>query len=367
MLTIKIGDLVILKSHPYSTGITSLKISANTLLVPPIMVVDQLVYTSVQKDIPEKVRGRYYNSMRNKFEEYWFPIEMLLPIIDPEISHDVSYELYGKYTIKTCQLELTKLKANFQEENGVKKTSSASILNHLPPILILVGHSNIVIKGNLKIKDFDNEGWRMKWFNPDSGKFHEEILPSSILMKLDESPDLSLIDSYIKSSSLFKYSLESKIVFGKVNFQYSYFKIIDMRYNHYLTIVKCFDIILNETFELPIDKLLQIAVQDNEYDFEQIFVENYPKLCDEKFIYPYDIKFELGLLYRIKYINNFGEKSIRAIIPLRMIDSHNLSEYDLKDKENGILIEAYCLLRREIRYFWTKRIKHISISRYKVF
>lgn len=357
----ELGCLVVFKTHAYTYNINPIKISANALLTPPIMIVDQLTFNDVGKKSISKVRCRFYNSSTNKIEEEWFDLqELQLLNTDSGQLSDSTYEQFGRYTLKSCIHELKKLKAVFQIENTQTKSFATSFLNHLPPVFVATDSVSLSIKGNSKLKDFCSTGYKVKWFNPDSGKFREDILPAIVLAKLGEIEDISIINQAIEEKWIYLYKLDNPIVIPTTEktLSDSLFRVIDVRYNHVSVIIKVRDMLLNKEFEMPLEKFNEYIGQDIKL-FNDYFVDKFPKLIGDVFLYPHEAQLEIGLIYGVTYINAQGEKTIRSIIPLRVLEP--------KTEENeGQLLEAFCLLRCEIRYFWTKRIVQLLKSGQRV-
>lgn len=357
-----LGDLVLFKTHPYTYRLNPIKISGNALFTSPIMVIDQLSYKDIDKVELSRVRCRFYNSNTNKIEENWFLSEELeLLNTKSQEFFNSDYEQFGSYTLKSCIDELKKLKAIFQIENSQTKTLSTSFLNYLPPVFIVIGKVTLNAKGNLQLKDFCSTGYKVKWFSPDSGKFKEDILPEIILTKINQPCDLSYLESEIKTKSIYSYDLSDPIriqTTGKYLAR-SFFRIIDVRFNHISVILKIYDIILHAEFEISLEEFYKIRSPKTGL-YSDYFIDKFPKLVGNTFIYPYQVLLKVGLLYSIKYLNSQGEKTSRCIVILRTIVDENKSE-------EGTLLEAFCFLRCDIRYFWTKRILQLSESNYILF
>lgn len=352
-----LGDLVLFKTHPYAYNLNPIKISGNALFTSPIMVIDQLSYKDVDKVKLSRVRCRFYNSNTNKIEENWFRCEELeLLKNNSQEFFNSDFELFGSYTLKSCIDELKKLKAIFQIENSQTKTLSTSFLNYLPPVFIVIDKVTLNVKGNLQLKNFCSTGYKVKWFSPDSGKFKEDILPEIILTKINQPCDISYLESEIKAKSIYNYDLSNPINILNTNkfLANSIFRIIDIRFNHISVILKIFDIILNIEFEISLEEFLKIRTPKAKI-YSDYFIDTYPKLVSNIFKYPYQVPLKEGIIYRIKYLNAQGEKTSRCVVILRTIKEEN-------DSEEGMLLEAFCFLRCDIRYFWTKRILQISES-----
>lgn len=352
MKRFKLGDLVLFKTHPYIHKIHSIKISANALLTPPIMNIIEILYSDSSKSNISKVRGVFYNSNTNKFERIWFNYEELLLFKDGDDFIKNDFQHFSKYTLRSTLDELRKEKSIHQVDNGYNKSSSSSTLNHLPPIFLLLEEKEIMVEGNKKLKDFSEKGYKVKWFNPKTNSFSEDILPSCVLLKVSNDSDESLIINAIDNKYIYEYKLEKTIkdITNGLVISNSLFKVIDLRYNHYSIIIKIFDILLNKELEILIDEIKPILNSPSKL-FSEYFFNKHPRLEEERFIYPYEFDFKIKHLYYITYVNNHGEKSVRCIIVYRKM------EPNLKEENNdGQLIEAFCLLRNDIRYFWTKRI-----------
>jgi len=352
MKQIKLGDLVLFKTHPYVHKIDPIKISANAQLIPPILNVDEVIYSDIDRTNVLKVKGRFYNSISNKFESIWFNIDEVILFKSIEDVDEV-FELFSKCTLKSSVDELKKLKAIHQVDNGLSKSSSSSTLNHLPPVFILLEEKDIEIRGNKKIKDVSNIGYRVKWFNPKTGSFSEDILPKNIMKKVSDTGDESRIVDAIENKYIYQYELLKPVLDrpNDLNIENTIIRMIDLRYNHFSIVIKFFDILFNKEFELTIDEARPILEKQSKL-FSDYFFNKHPKLIMDNFVYPYEFQFKTRHLYTITYVNNFGEKKARCIVVLRILEP-NLNE---KNNDDGKMIEAFCLLRKEIRYFWTKRI-----------
>ncbi|MDQ1150333.1 hypothetical protein QE382_002317 [Sphingobacterium zeae] len=362
MKKIKLGDLLLFKTHPYVHNIDPIKISANALFISPIINVIEIAYRDYTKTDITKIRGVFYNSNINKFEKLWFNVDELVLFKGSDDCMQDEFALFSKYTLRSTVDELKKLKSIYQVDNGSSKSSSSSTLNHLPPVFLILEQKEIEIEGNKKLKDFSDEGFKVKWFNPKTNLFSEDILPKSILAKVSDNEDEKAIIEAIDNKYIYEYELPKIIVDKSKNLKIenSIFRIVDVRYNHLSIIIVIFDILLNKEIELLIEEARPIISKPSKL-FSDYFFNKHPKLVQNKFIYPYEFDFKVNHLYNITYINSFGEKKVRCIVVYKILQP-DLNE----ENNNGKIIEAFCLLRNEIRYFWTKRIVQMFESNIKL-
>jgi hypothetical protein len=390
----KIGDLFSLKNHPYEMGVIDVKISAIANMTPPILVVSEILNSVIKYDgetgeeKAKQVRCIFYSHKSHKFENYWFNINQIKPIIkfnlndvNEEIKSDeekkeiktskkediqsigieylrsTSLEslkkvfLNNQVILKSCDYELGKLKTTFVKFDSKSSSKINSHLDFLSPVLTVI---------DVKINE-DKIGYnpksgnqkkiqsyfllKCKWYNPLSGVFSEDFIPIETVNLVPKFNSLKLISELISDKKLIRQKLREEIELncGKI-LTHTYVQPIELIYNHYKYRLEYFDFF--KTKYLPVD-LSEIEINSKPVELDQIIINKIPEYQFDKkeFSTIKDYVFEKHNFYRITY-KYLMDKITRRVIYV-------------KEFVKGQVVIADCLLRDgEERHF---RLKEGSI------
>jgi len=216
-----IGDIVSLKSHPYQHGVTNIIISGDHIMIPPLMVVLDILKT--QQNIlgsAGKVDTFIYTCTYFSPKIYEFKavqvIENDLKLIqsnDFTINKNI-LKRGDKIALKSMEFELAKKKSSLTyEDNSIStdngSTTINSLLSYLPPVLQVIDvkrHKSKNPTVNKKTGEItrDVNEWDIVYlmFDPITNKKIEAILPLEALNLIEEVDEeiLKLIYDTILSS-----------------------------------------------------------------------------------------------------------------------------------------------------------------------
>jgi len=196
-----VGDAVVLKTHPFLSSITDIIISGEYLMIPPIMIVTEIINHGdepAEKPIVNKYKCVWFSSKRNQFQESnLLETDLRALGIDGALSDQLIPGVL--VALKTQPLELSKERSFLHSElsgNSSKKTNSMNgLLTFVSPVMAL---SEIVKndkeKDNKTSPDIKRKKHyaeylaKCKWFDAAGEKFSETFLPLQALIVLPEPP-----------------------------------------------------------------------------------------------------------------------------------------------------------------------------------
>lgn len=380
MIDPKLGSIVSLKSHPFNIESQDVVISGEALLIPPLMVIMEIVRET--KDNYDEKTGQqltakgysqckciWYSSKSNQFEEAWIHSRFL-----KEIEADIvnipneSIREGSIVTLKTLPLELRKRKASliFELDNTnqeYRKVSTTALLSFVSPVMHVVQIYEVK-KNEIKEPLFDIKTgiqkrilpqWNVKckWFNSNSDKFSEAILPIEVLRVPAETSDdeIKKIHNSIRHEKYLKGEVEKQITVMKPQ------RIIHRCGEYFLN---GFDYISNKSIETLLSNAASFAELDKYYTnrcpkfnftpdariAHDMFAEQILPLVEEAR--------ERKSYLRIKYINRNEKISIRT-----------LDNYKIQIAKDGAgadvpYLTGYCNSREEERTFKIERISMVE-------
>jgi uncharacterized protein YodC (DUF2158 family) len=362
-----IGDIVALKSHPYSSTQHDILIGGESQLLSPLMIVVETVgdaHHSYDENIGMQIQEKgktcqckciWYSTKSHQFEETWLSSKVLKKIKAQEKSDSIvkSIEYGTLVTLKSAKLELSKQKSSFLIESQREKSTINPVLSFVSPVMQVIGTS----KSDSKDPKFDSKTGnarsvsellvKCKWFNGSSDKMSEKLIPIEalvILPPVDEDV-LNQIEGLIASKSYLKVKIGSKeTVFTpqKIKYTHGFYSIVG--YDHLQ------------------NRVIEIELGDLKMPFEkyELVQELYPNFKLEE--HP-DSQIETGIkkaisqkkYIRIKYKDRIGNVTTRTVSPY---DTHIILEPFTND---SIYLIGYCLLRNAERYFKIERILSLEI------
>lgn len=374
----KLGDIVALNSHPFSSFQHDILIGGEPQLISPLMVIVEILgdfQNLFDENIGSQLQGKggstaqckcmWYSSKSFQFEEAWISSKLLKKIKDNELMLKQK-ESNGKYkhlqigtsvTLITADLELKKRKISCKNEAGKERSSINPILSFVSPIMQIIGTAKNESKeplydsktGNKK-KEVSELLIKCKWFNPSSEKLSEKLIPIEALCLIPEVNEVKLkrIATHIKNGEHITVKYESKetiIKPEKIECIHGLYKLIG------------FDYLDNLVNEFSIDDKLEVFKIVENY-----FTIRVPNFQDDNLK---DLKYRIQLetvidsaisaknYIRIKYKDRNDNVTFRTI-----------KDFKIDENEQLYLI-GYCLLRNAERSFNLDRIQFLEILNLK--
>lgn len=382
MMTIRLGDLYSLKNHPYKEDQRNIKIAGLASMTPPILVVSEILNSPKQHDVetgiikPKQVKCIFYSHKSHNFENSWFSVNdikligenntnaergeqyndeivtkntVLSKYSNPSIIEEIKKEfLNNQVILKSCDLELGKLKITYSQTEYKSSDKVTAHLNFLPPVLtvidVKVNDDKISYNpksGNFK-KIFSTYLLKCKWYNPNTDSFSEDYIPIDAIQKI-EAPDLNLVATAIINNNIFRHDLrknEKKIDIFKESsntLSHIYLQPLEIIFNHYKYQIRYYDIFRDRYSKMDLSALI---IDEDKMTMDDLILEKIPEYKKELEDYTKikDFPFKINQYYRINYRDLSGNITKRIIY---------LKEYF----PNKVLI-ADCLLRNgEERHF----------------
>ncbi len=384
MMKIRLGDLYSLKNHPYEGDVYNVLVAAFAAMTPPILVISEILNPPKEHDIetgaakPKQVKGIYYCHKSHKFESIWINAEEL-KLIDENIVASPAADNSGEATdgnvdekqdedeiktngtvfqkypksvsleeikksflhklviLKSCELELGKLKSTFSETENKPSVKETAHLDFLPPVLTVIdvkpNEEKITYNaksGNLK-KISSAYLLKCKWYNPLSGSFSEDFIPIETVEVVKLDPTVDLVSRLILTKEFVKQPLKKQIELesGK-KLKYTYAQPLKLIFKHYKYCVKYYDLFRSQIDEASLSDFM---VDDDSLQLKDLIVSKIPEYDDATHTMSnvVDYPFTIGNYYRITYKDTHGTITVRIIFIKKVLPK--------------IIIIADCLLR----------------------
>lgn len=355
-----IGDVVTLKTHPFSAETTDVIISGEYLMIPPLMVVIETIDHSVidsEKDIKDKYKCIWFSSKKNQFQESYFP-ETDLKNVHADKETDISeIEVGNLVTLLTLPIELGKrrsfLNTETNQSGGVKSSSSVTgLLSFVSPIMTITEIKDFDQSKDKKTapevkpkKTYPKKIAKCKWFDSLGEKFSEYLIAVDALAVLPNIPHklLDLISQAITDNHYLKldYTLLKPI------------QITNRSGRYYLN---CFDHVMQQNRPLSFSELISVNVITNPFKaIAPLFKpknkkgNKFLKLTnDVESLIKKAISRPKKNYITIRYKDNLANITSRTISKYEII----LGDDDLRPDGSMIkYIRAYCHLRNSERNF----------------
>lgn len=377
-MNIRLGDLYSLKNHPYSIDLNNIKIAGLATMTPPILVVTEILNSPKQYDIETgliksgQVKCIYYCHKNHKFENLWLSMSDIKLIDEdkttginrdekvneeivtknvtlnkfenPSIIEEIKKNYLNKQVIlKSCDLELGKLKTTFSQTEYKSSDKITAHLDFLPPVLTVID-----VKLNEEKKSFNSKSGNLKkissvyllkckWYNPLSGSFSEEFIPIETVQEITNF-DLNSIKEAISKKNIFRYDLSKDIlVESQKSLKHIYIQPLEIIFNHYKYEVRYYDVFRDKYAKID---LSNFVLGDDLLTMDDFIIEKVPEYKKdlEDYTKIKDYIFEKNNFYRIIYRDLQGNTTKRIIYVKEFI-------------KNKVVI-ADCILRKgEERHF----------------
>jgi hypothetical protein len=379
----QLGDIVSLKSHPYIHKLSSIAISGDHMLVSPLMVVVEILLDSRDQfdeksgeELSKKGNAQckciWYSHKSFQFEEAWIYSKQLKVIVlstKPLEKADLLIESptssYKSVSLKTVDLELCKHKSSlsceesFQENNN--KIIMTPLLSFVSPVMEVLQVQEC--KDEQKDSKYDSKSgkqkrftpkWlvKCKWYNPNSNKISEKLLPIDTITVVEKVDDLQLlkIQEAIDSGICLKVGSEEEQTIIRP-------KYIVSRSGYYF--IRAYDYSLNKITEtkIGVDKFIPTIKPflDEAPTFNFLVngiqtlsvIDEFEKMIEEA-------KLKNNFI-RIKYKNRNDK------ISLRTLKNYKIQKAKDEDDEDIFYLTGYCSHRKNERTFRSDRIQKLQI------
>lgn len=368
MTKITIGDIVTLNSHPYFNNLTSILISGDSIQTPPLMIVTEIFvehknnYDEQTGDFKGVIQCKcvWYSTNHHQFEEVWIS-ERMLKIIEKHKEVEESLETGMLISLKTLNLELKKQKSYLKSVGYDNKQSNISaLLTFVPPVMQIVGKSRNECKDpmfdgktGIQKRYISQDLIKCKWYNSFTEKFSEKLLPAEALQMINQVNEdiLKEIQTSIKESTYCEFMyMEKKLLVQP--------KEISFRSGYYYLIA--YDYFSNKIEEFEINFISKLEI------IEKYWIEKFPNFnSNDRDFSPENIK-ELKLKILEKYIDKsyflIVYKNRNNIFSTRTLKDCKIIGITIDEKAfEDDYLQAYCLSKKEIRYFKIERIQSIEV------
>ena len=374
----KLGDIVALSSHPFTSPHHDIPIGGEPQLISPLMIIVEVlgdVQNLYDENVGNQIQGKggttaqckciWYSSKSFQFEEALISSKLLKKIQDNNESVLKEKDDNGKYkhlqigtsvTLCTAQLELKKLKSSYKNEGGKERSSINPLLSFVSPIMQIIGTAKNELKESLfdaktgnKKREVSELLIKCKWFNPSSEKMSEKLIPIealSIIPKVDEEK-LTEIASFIE---------KGEHIVIKSNKRETIIKPDNIKCTHGFYKLSGYDYLTNKVEDFSIDEGLEIPKKSvDRYTFKvPNFQDDELKLKgpDEQLKAIIAKAKKNGNYVRIKYQDRNNNVTVRTIEDFEMIIIEGVN-----------YLVGKCLLRNSFRNFviYKKKIHFLEV------
>jgi hypothetical protein len=359
----KLGDIVALSSHPFTSSQHDILIGGEPQLISPLMIIVEIlgdVQNLYDENIGNQIQGKggataqckcmWYSSKSFQFEEALISSKLLKKIQDNNDFVLKEKDVNGKYehlqigtsiTLCTAQLELHKLKSSYKNEGGKERSSINPLLSFVSPIMQIIGTAKNESKeplfdaktGNKK-REISELLIKCKWFNPSSEKMSEKLIPIealSIIPKADEKK-LTDIASFIE---------KGKHIIIKSNKRETIIKPLNIRCTHGFYKLSGYDYLTNKIEDFSIDDGLEMPKKNIDKRCIDIVPNVKLNMTHVEQLEAVILKAENDKNYvRIKYKDRNGNVTVRTI-----------EGFETNKSDGSNYLVGKCLLRNDMRNF----------------
>lgn len=370
----KLGDIVALNSHPFSSFQHDILIGGESQLISPLMIIVEIQGDSqnlYDENSGHQIQGKggstaqckcmWYSSKSFQFEDAWISSKLLKKIknIDPvfkEKNSNGKYEhiqIGASVTLFTAHLELQKMKSSYKSEGGKERSSVNPLLSFVSPIMQIIGTAKNESKeplydsktGNKK-KEISELLIKCKWFNPSSEKLSEKLIPIEALTLIPQVDEEKLkeIGDFIKIGEpiLIKFDSNKTII-----------KPIKIKYTHGFYKLSGFDYLDNLVHEFSIDAKLETSKIEGYY-----FIDRVPNFKDEEL----DLKYSEQLKQVIqKAITEKNYIRIKYKDPNNNVTLRTIKNFKTEPENEETYLTGHCMLRNAERNFHLDRIQFLEV------
>lgn len=370
-----LGDIVALKSHPYTSELQNILISGEPQLVSPLMIIVEIIkdsqdvfdeFTGVNLQLKGKTANCkciWYSSKSSQFEEAWLSSKLLKLVKRRDKTIAKSDVIDSIVTLSTAQMELAKVKSSLNIENENKRTNLNPLLSFVSPLMQVIGipkndkkEALYDVKTGNKKKEISGQLVKCKWFNPSSDKMSEALIPMEALCLIP-----SISEAMLNEYATFAKEKQHLTITIEGSSYQTIFLPQKIKCSHGIYFIAGYDYIKNRICEFEISKLSNIKL-------ESAFVKQAPNFKDS------ELKV-LTLREQNKRLITDGLQG-KKYLRIRYKDKHNnLTLRTLKNYSTEIItttginfeeqfteyLNGFCQLRKDERHFQIERIQSVEI------
>lgn len=384
----KLGDLVTYLTNPFLKSVNELVLKAKSEYTPPVLVVFEI---NNPKNFNEQTGKKdvqynciFFNSKTCLFERKWFKETELKFVSDYENGSGNEFETISlsdaqqyvnkKFILKSVDVELKKLKSNFEKTDNVK-TKITAHLDFVSPILTV-----LEVLSNENKKVFDNITgtklrsavlFKCKWFNAAKQTFSEDLIPSNVLTNVEQF-DISKSEFSFDKDNY--YLFPESTVKDKVYEVQDIVELLNISFNTYY-----YEFVYKNIFTQKINNM--ILTQDNisaiqEIPREDVFSSELIGINPQRiFKQLTPSTFKKGAFYKIVYKDKMAKITERMIYVIDIIAfNKSFTKVTLTPTQRSktqtlhdlhCYIEAYCLLRNgDKRHFILNHENILSVKKF---
>ncbi|MDI9868584.1 WYL domain-containing protein [Flectobacillus roseus] len=365
----KVGDIVALRSHPYTNFQHKVLISGEPQLISPLMVIVESIgdlqdvhdeFTGInlqKKGETSNCKCVWYSSKSAQFEEAWLSSK-LLKLIQEKVETVSEEIVIGTIvTLSTAQLELSKVKSSLNIEDEKVRTNLNPLLSFVSPLMQVIGvpkndkkEALYDVKTGNKKREISKQLIKCKWFNPSSDKMSEALIPIEALSIIPaiEEEKLNKYATYVKNKQHILIRIEGSqtiLLPQKIKYLHGIYSIVG------------YDYIENKTHAFEILKLT------NPDELPNPFINYAPNFDNE------EIRV-LSIRDQIRQLINYGSeeskylriryKDINNNLTIRTIKQYSIESININDTPIEYLA-GFCKLRKDERHFQLDRIQSVEI------
>lgn len=358
-----IGDIVSLRTHPFSELSNNIIISGEHLMTPPTMIITEIISRVSEDDENREDRYKciWFSSKKNNFPSYWFSESDLKPVKETASKQVIPIVTGSLVSLKNLRIEMGKRRSYLQIDSKLSggKTQTSSISAHMifiSPVMLVVDINNHdstkLPKGHSqKDKIFPSQIVKCKYYNAAQEKYSEEFLPIEVLSALESVPD-KLIESLEQIIEQSSYLLTKNSILKPIN---TYCK-------SGIYFIGAYDSIRMQNRDIELANLTEFKIIKSPFidtaPSYSIVIEQGIKLLKqglnvEDFVKAAIADPEKKFLF-IKYSDKYGNHTQRTIDNYEII--FGLGE----DSTQIEYLRAYCNIRKAIRHFRINGILEVS-------
>jgi uncharacterized protein YodC (DUF2158 family) len=209
-----IGDVVTLRTHPFCSESTDIIISGEYLMIPPLMVVIEIINHSIidsEKDKTNKFKCIWFSTKKNHFNENYFSESDLKKINIDTSEERIEIEVGNLVSLSTLPLELGKRRSFLNMETNqtgdIKSSNSVTgLLSFVSPVMTVIEVKKFDSTKEKKTapeiksqKTYPINIAKCKWFDAIGEKFSECFIATDALSIILNPPStlLTLVNDAI--------------------------------------------------------------------------------------------------------------------------------------------------------------------------
>ncbi|WP_316795100.1 WYL domain-containing protein [Pedobacter agri] len=364
-----IGDVVALSTHPYFDNGFNVILSADHLLLSPLMVISEIHKSTFtfrgKKEKTFKYKCLWFSNKTNTFEHGEIEESDLKLVLSSETTINKNFLTRGqRVAFKSTQMELGKKKSSLSYDDTTitehaGSSTISSLLTFLPPIMQVVdilthiSRHQIENKAKEEIRKVVSFDVKLNYFDPTNDKLGEVILPLESLELIQETDvkTLKLLNLAIKVSRHLLVNWDGKTTILKPR---------NLGYRSGQYFLRGYDLLSNSIEEFaimgglelkPIRKPIIKAAPS--FNIKTTPAAATPTYIENEIIALVNDAKAYSSYIRIKYKNRNDKISHRTIKNYEIISVNEIG------KDVSYLI-GNCLLRHDNRSFRVDRIQSIE-------